>query len=127
AEAGIRDVLQAKWERHKKQLGKMAEIIREHGLASASKIKKLTVGMGIKREEATGQNWRLVNNDTVLETATMPDSSVKLIITSIPFCYDSETEVLTKRGWLSFGDLNETDEVATVNQHGLHFQWQQPT
>ena len=87
AEAGIRDVLEAKWERHKKQLSKMAAIIREHGLASASKIKALTVGMGIKREEATGENWKIVNNDTVQETAAMPDNSVKLIVTSIPFSF----------------------------------------
>jgi hypothetical protein len=87
AEAGIRDVLMGKWERHKKQLSKMAEIIREHGLASASKIKALTVGMGIKRVEENGDNWRVVNNDTIPETAAMKENSVGLIITSIPFSF----------------------------------------
>ncbi|MDE2095786.1 MAG: hypothetical protein KGL39_00900 [Patescibacteria group bacterium] len=42
-------------------------------------------------------------------------------------CYDEVTEVLTKRGWLSFDDVTLSDFVATVNQDNLDVDWQQPT
>ncbi len=41
-------------------------------------------------------------------------------------CYDEETELLTKRGWLRFGKVNKTDEVGTVNPNTLAFEWQIP-
>lgn len=40
-------------------------------------------------------------------------------------CYDEETEVLTKSGWKFFRDLNYTDEIATLNNHG-ELEYQQP-
>lgn len=42
-------------------------------------------------------------------------------------CYDERTEVLTKRGWLSFADVLLTDEVATANKDSQQFEWQHPT
>lgn len=42
-------------------------------------------------------------------------------------CYDEITEVLTKRGWLSFGQVSFTDEVGTVNPETSAFEWQHPT
>ena len=39
----------------------------------------------MNRVEIKGQNWIAVNNDCVEETAGMPESSVDLIVTSIPF------------------------------------------
>lgn len=42
-------------------------------------------------------------------------------------CYDSATEILTKRGWLSFGDVTLHDEIATTNTKTLLFEWQNPT
>ena len=41
--------------------------------------------MGVKRIEVSGEDYKLVNSDTVLETRTLPSDSVGLIITSIPF------------------------------------------
>lgn len=43
------------------------------------------------------------------------------------FCYDSETEILTRDGWVKFPDLKEGVEVGTVNPATLQFEWQTPT
>lgn len=41
------------------------------------------------------------------------------------FCYSEDTEVLTKRGWLTFDKVNvDTDEFATLNKENSHFEWQ---
>ena len=42
-------------------------------------------------------------------------------------CYSSDTEILTRRGWLRFPDLLSTDEVATRNPETKAFEWQFPT
>ena len=39
---------------------------------------------------ASGERWRLVNNDSVEECAAMADGSVGLIVTSIPFATQYE-------------------------------------
>ncbi len=40
-------------------------------------------------------------------------------------CYSADTEVLTKRGWLRFDQVNtETDEFATRNQTSKAMEWQ---
>jgi len=47
---------------------------------------KLERTIGVDRAEASGDGWRLVFNDAVLETATWPDGCVNgMICTSIPF------------------------------------------
>ena len=42
-------------------------------------------------------------------------------------CYDDETEVLTKRGWLPFIHTSEEDEFATRNPTTKAFEWQHST
>jgi hypothetical protein len=41
------------------------------------------------------------------------------------FCYDAETEILTRDGWKFFGNLDHTEEVATRSPSG-EFEWQSP-
>ena len=41
-------------------------------------------------------------------------------------CYDDQTEVLTKRGWLFFKDVSINDEIATRNPKTYKFEWQNP-
>ncbi len=43
------------------------------------------------------------------------------------YCYSSDTEVLTRRGWLRFSDVTLADEVASRNQATKAFEWQLPT
>lgn len=42
-------------------------------------------------------------------------------------CYDSETEVLTKKGWKYFKDLSYEDEIATLNQNNNYLEYQNPS
>jgi hypothetical protein len=42
-------------------------------------------------------------------------------------CYDQDTEVLTRQGWKTFGKVVLDDDLATVNQQTLLFEWQAPS
>ncbi len=136
AERPVRDNLMAKWRRHEEEMAIMTGIIREYGLSAAAMAETLTRAMGVERIEVSGDGYRLINNDCVVECAAMPDASVDLIVTSIPFstqyeyspnyCFDEQTEVLTRRGFLRFGEIVETDDLATINPDTLAVEWQQP-
>lgn len=67
-------------------VAEMGKIIREYGLnEQALAGASLARSIGVERIEITGANHRIVNNDTVLETAALPENSVDLIVTSDPF------------------------------------------
>lgn len=83
-----REVLQAllaKWRQHEELTSTMSDLIREHGLSRTSLEDALTRSLGVDRVEASGDGWQLVNNDCIPEVESMPDDSVGLIVTSIPF------------------------------------------
>uniref|UniRef100_A0A7V3N4V4 DOD-type homing endonuclease domain-containing protein n=1 Tax=candidate division CPR3 bacterium TaxID=2268181 RepID=A0A7V3N4V4_UNCC3 len=54
----------------------------------------------------------------IVEDAIKADESVE------PGCYDKETEVLTKRGWIKFYEANKDDLFATLNleNHKIEYQ-----
>jgi DNA modification methylase len=85
AEADIRKRLEAKWANHVELVAKITEIIRRHGLAHESIDGGLRRAMGVERQEYSGENFRLVLNDSVIETRDMESDSIDLIVTSIPF------------------------------------------
>ena len=85
AERGTRQTLLDKWERHKKKVAQMTAIIREYGLASNAIHSQLSRSFDVERAEVSGQNYRLVLNDSVYECKNSPSDSVHLILTSIPF------------------------------------------
>jgi DNA modification methylase len=74
-----------KWRQHNQMVQNVAGIIRENGLSSVSAEEKMMRWMFASREEKSGTCWKSVNNDNVLECQSMPDGSVDLIVTSIPF------------------------------------------
>lgn len=84
-EQEILRVLLQKWKQHTYMADKMTEIIKKYGLANTSLIDKLARTMGVERVEVSGRYYKAVNNDCILETENMPDNSVDLIVTSIPF------------------------------------------
>lgn len=83
-EERVLEVLQQKWKQHEYMTEKMAKIIRKYGL-SDTKYDKLQRKLGVKRVEVKGQKYTAILNDCVEETRTMPENSVGLIHTSIPF------------------------------------------
>jgi DNA modification methylase len=85
AEAGIRARLERKWRNHERLVARMTAIIREHGLAAGAVEGGLKRTVGVDRQEVAGDGYRIVLNDSVLETRAMADDSVGLIVTSIPF------------------------------------------
>lgn len=84
-ESGIVEVLKQKWRQHDKLAKNMVSIVKKYGLSwtgnNAANMRK----MGVERVEVKGSRFTAVNNDCVEETATMPENSVDLIVTSIPF------------------------------------------
>jgi biotin operon repressor len=42
-------------------------------------------------------------------------------------CFDDQTEILTKRGWIKFAELTKEDFVATMTKEEHTFEWQQPS
>ncbi|HEY1209962.1 MAG TPA: DNA methyltransferase [Terracidiphilus sp.] len=110
AEREIRRVLEDKWDKHKELTAQMSHIIREYGLGSSAIENELKRSLGLARVEVKGDNYTLVNNDSVLETMAMPDSCVDLILTSIPFSMQYEYSP-------SYNDFGHTES----NEHF----WQQ--
>lgn len=85
AEREILRSLMDKWRQHTNMVDNMTAIIREHGLNSLSMQDILARTIGVERLEVSGDHFRVANNDCVLEAQAMADSSVDLIVTSIPF------------------------------------------
>lgn len=85
AEREIRAALQDKWEKHKELVANMTAIIRKYGLGSNALHDSAVRKMDVTRQESSGIDWKMVNNDCVPETSAMAENSVGLIVTSIPF------------------------------------------
>lgn len=84
-EQTILDELMEKWKRHDHMVGKMTEILHAYGLQNREKIKKLNRKVVEDAVEVSGNHFRAINGDCVLETRKLPDNSIGLIHTSIPF------------------------------------------
>jgi hypothetical protein len=85
SERGVLQNLESKWKRYEERGKHMSEIIQKYGLSQQGMIQSLCRSMGCQRIEVTGENWKLVNNDSVEEIQEIRENSVHLILTSIPF------------------------------------------
>lgn len=85
SEQEILKALEKKWKQHEHLVKQMTNIIKENGLSSTNIEEKLMRTLGIERKEEKGINYHAIQNDCVLETQTMQDNSIDLIVTSIPF------------------------------------------
>jgi DNA methylase/Helicase conserved C-terminal domain len=103
AERDVKRSLELKWRRHNELVAKMRDIVKEYGLAEGAYAKALTRSMGVERQERAGYGWKMALNDSVIECALAPESSVHLIVTSIPFATQYEYSP-------SFNDFGHTDD-----------------
>jgi len=78
-------IMKRKWKQHDELTERMRSIIREHGLSGEALKMKFERAMGCKRQEASGDLYRAINNDCVDELLDWPDECVDEIVTSIPF------------------------------------------
>jgi DNA modification methylase len=85
SEQEIYKTFMVKWKQHNEMVERMASIVRDNGLFGLDVESKLMRYMFSKREEQKGNLWQAINNDNVLECQKMPDNSVDLIVTSVPF------------------------------------------
>lgn len=85
AEDGIYRALMKKWEQHKTMQANLQAIVKKYGLSERLAAIRMARSIGVDRVEFKGKAWTAVNNDCCEETAKMPDSSIDLIVTSIPF------------------------------------------
>jgi len=84
-EQQILKVLMKKWDQHNELSEKMTAIIKKYGLSSTNLLEKIKRTMGCERVKITGQRYEIYNNDCILEMQNMPENSVDMILTSIPF------------------------------------------
>lgn len=84
-EQSILDELLAKWDRFNYQARQMSELVRKNGISHKIIMEKMRRSKGVKRVEVKGERFTAVNNDCVEETKSMPENSVDLILSSIPF------------------------------------------
>lgn len=77
--------LKRKWDEHVALTGRMSTLITEHGLSTLGMEAELTRTIGVERKEVKSSLYHVVNNDTVLEVDSIPDNSMDMLVTSIPF------------------------------------------
>lgn len=102
SEDGIVSVLKEKWEKHNKLTKKMQLIVQEYGLSKKALEDSMQKTLGVPRRERNSTLYKAYNNDNTLETRNMPENSVDLIVTSIPF--DNHYEYTTVVNDFSFND-----------------------
>lgn len=99
----VRRELIAKWKRDDEMKARMSDIIRRYGLGHGAACDQLGRSIGVAREVASGDGWALAHNDCVEEARLLPDDSLDLIVTSIPFSNHYEYTP-------SYNDFGHTDD-----------------
>jgi DNA modification methylase len=105
SEREIRESLQAKWRRYDEQQERMAELVRTYGLDHLSKHDQLARTIGVERRVVRGERFEVEHNDCVLAARELPDNSIGLGITSIPFANHYEYSP-------SYNDFGHTEDNA---------------
>jgi len=105
AEREVRNVLESKWRQHNELVAQMTAIVREYGLLRSALTEEFARKTTVERREIRTNRCTLVNNDSCIETLSMAENSVDLILTSIPFSTQYEYSP-------SLYDMGHTDSNA---------------
>lgn len=107
AERSVKDVLLGKWKRHEEMCARMSEIIRTYGLGleGAREVLARSTEDGSSAACEEGDGWKVWRNDTVIQTGLLPENSVGLIVTSVPFSTQYEYTP-------SYNDFGHSDDNA---------------
>lgn len=84
SEDAIVEELKAKWARHDSLMATMSEILRKNKLTNLT-VMELTRSLGCDRTEVKSKLFTAIRNDCVVECQAMPDNSIDMGMTSIPF------------------------------------------
>ncbi|MCC2632140.1 MAG: methylase [Ramlibacter sp.] len=103
AEREVLRTLQQKWTQHEEMVANMTEIIKKYGLNQLAMQETLARSIGIERIAVAGERFAVANNDCVEEAKLQPESSVDLIVTSIPFANHYEYSP-------SYNDFGHTED-----------------
>ena len=84
-EHGIVNSLKEKWKLHDEQRSRLKDIVLRYGLNPSKFVEERKRSFVKTSREWKGENYHLVNNDCVLGLPNVPDNSVGMVLTSIPF------------------------------------------
>jgi hypothetical protein len=85
SEGEILKTLQRKWKQHEELVENMVQIIKENGLSNVNTMDKLKRSIISEAKTETGQLFTAILSDCVPAVINMPDNSIHLGVTSIPF------------------------------------------
>ena len=77
--------LQRKWKQHDELVSRMQEIVKTYKLSVNAIVADMSRTIGVTRMEEKQKLFTAINNDCVLEMENIPDNSVDMICTSVPF------------------------------------------
>jgi DNA modification methylase len=101
--------LKRKWKQYDKQVAIMRNHIKKYGLDYRAQIENIKRSFGVARKEVSGEYFRCINNDSVLELRaeleSIGDNCIGLIHTSIPF--GNHYEYTNKYNDFGHNDNNE--------------------
>ncbi len=107
AERNVRAELERRWKQHDELRARMSEIIRTYGLGlqGARDVLARSSEDGTGAACEAGDDWKVWRNDTVIQTAALPENSVGLIVTSVPF----STQYEYTPSYNDFGHSDDND------------------
>lgn len=82
--------------------------------------------MWVEMQDRIPKSYILKSNETNLDVTFINGTIVSLRGADKPDCYDEQTEILTRDGWVKFSDMKKGVEVLTLNPKTNKAEWKVP-